>query len=56
MAAESNENKRSGFDCPAIGKMLPPGAELKILEDGRLEIIYPEGSDEAVTDDRKEKC
>ncbi|MBP5604834.1 MAG: hypothetical protein J6X60_04750 [Ruminiclostridium sp.] len=56
MAAESNEDKRSGFDGPAIGKMLPPGAEIKLLEDGGWEIIYPEGSDEAVTDDRKEKC
>ena len=39
--ANKNENKKSGYNAPAYGNMLPDGAKVRRKANGKLEVIYP---------------
>lgn len=43
MATKKNETKKSGFNAPAYGNMLPDNAKIKLRKDGGFDIVYPKG-------------
>lgn len=39
------ERKRSGFDCPVYGVIIPEGFKFEKNEDGLLYLVPPEGAE-----------
>lgn len=42
---EAEQKRRSGFDAPAYGMVVPEGARLVELESGNFKLIMPEEDD-----------
>ena len=44
MATKKNETKKTGFNSPAYGTVLPDGVKFKPRKDGKVDIVYPKGT------------